>query len=379
MSWRIALSLLLALAAAACRDQTSAEPTLQVSQVMSGDAGDAFLRAVEPREFIFPRDHGAHPGFQTEWWYFTGRLDGPDKQVFGFQLTVFRFLLDPMAAPPEPGRQTSAALFMGHFAVTDVAASAFHAAERFSRERAGLAQASLERLDVVLEDWDMASDGASDGASEGDSFVLRARDGGYGINLRLRPRVGPVLQGEAGLSRKSASPGNASYYYSMPVLDTSGRLDTPRGSFQVTGRSWLDREWSTSALDPDQAGWDWFSLDLGDDTQLMVYRLRDRAGGQHPYSAGSLVRRGQVQRLSADDFQLQVERYWRSPHSGARYPSVWLLELPGQELSLRVKPLLEDQELNLAFRYWEGVVEAEGTMAGTAVAGRGYVELTGYE
>jgi predicted secreted hydrolase len=209
-------------------------------------------------------------------------------------------------------------------------------------------------------------------------------DGGDGIDLELRdPGAGkpPVFHGDRGLSHKGGAPGNASYYYSFTRLPTTGTLEVGGERIAVEGLSWMDREWSTSALSEEQEGWDWFSLQLDDDRELMFYGLRLRAGGSSldPASSGTLVEPdGTVQHLELSDVEIRVLDRWRSPRSGVRYPSRWRLAVPRAGIDLVVEPILADQELDVGFRYWEGAVDAEGTSAGRPVAGRGYVELTGY-
>ena len=211
---------------------------------------------------------------------------------------------------------------------------------------------------------------------------LRAAQGNVALDLTLASAKAPVLQGEQGLSRKSAEPGNASYYYSMTRMPTSGMIRVGTQSFEVRGSSWMDREWSTSALARDQVGWDWLALQLSDDRELMFYRLRRRDGTADPVSTGSLVSAdGSVRRLASSDVQIEVLEHWRSPR-GVRYPSRWRLRVPSrqldQRLDLTITPYLSDQELDVGVRYWEGAVRIAGTAGSQPVAGSGYVELTGY-
>lgn len=209
-------------------------------------------------------------------------------------------------------------------------------------------------------------------------FRVRAAESDVAVDLTLRALKPVVLQGDSGLSRKGPEPGNASHYYSLTRLAADGTVSVGGVTHRVGGLAWLDREWSTSALSPGLAGWDWFALQLDDGSDLMVYRLRESDGGTAPYSAGTFVGRGgSVVRLSADDFALEETGSWTSPRGG-RYSSGWRVRVPSLELELAVEPRLRDQELDLAFRYWEGAVAVRGTRAGSAVAGRGYVELTGY-
>jgi len=332
----------------------------------------AAATGVRPRALQFPADHGAHPDTRTEWWYLTGHLEGADGRAFGYQLTFFRQALAP-GAPESISRWRSARLWTAHFALTDVADRRFHAFERFGREALGLAGATPAPLRIFVDGWELAA--ADAGAS---AFRLAAAQGDVALELDLVPERPPVLQGDRGLSAKGPQPGNASYYYSLTRLGTTGTLRLGESRHRVTGRSWLDREWSTSALGPELVGWDWFALQLEDGTDLMLYRLRQRDGTSAPQSAGSLLAAdGATARLDADDFVLTPLASWTSPRGGV-YPSRWRLEVPGLGLSLEIEPLLVDQELPLSVRYWEGAVAVRGTAAGRPLAGRGYVELTGY-
>jgi predicted secreted hydrolase len=189
----------------------------------------------------------------------------------------------------------------------------------------------------------------------------------------------PVIHGERGLSRKSAKPGNASYYYSLTRMPASGEVLVGDRAFSVEGLAWMDREWSTSALAPDQVGWDWFALQLDDGRELMLYRLRQRDGTISPVSQGTLVAAdGATRVLDRDAVEVLVLDHWASPRSGARYPARWRLRVPAAGLELVVTPLLRDQELDLAVRYWEGAVGVDGTADGRPLGGAGYVELVGY-
>ena len=209
-------------------------------------------------------------------------------------------------------------------------------------------------------------------------WQLSAHGDDFGIDVRLRPLKAPVLNGDAGLSQKSAEPGNASYYYSMTRLETEGYINVDGRDFAVSGLSWLDREWSTSALAPEQVGWDWFALQLSDGSDLMFYQLRTQDGRQDPMSSGTLTGPdGVATHLRADDVTIRVEGEWESP-AGGTYPAAWTLELPDRGLMLRISPVIADQELFTTVRYWEGAVDISGEREGKPITGRGYVELTGY-
>jgi predicted secreted hydrolase len=262
---------------------------------------------------------------------------------------------------------------MAHFAVTDVDQGRFHAAERFSRGALDLAGARPLPFRVWLGDWQA-------GARVG--FYpqsLRAGDGGYAIDLRLDRGKPVILNGDGGLSQKSAVPGNASYYYSIPRMAVAGTITTPEGDWRVQGAAWFDREWSSSALAADQIGWDWFALQLSDGRDLMVFRLRPREAGGRVHAAGTLVEAGgEARSLLARDFILDELDFWRSPRGGVRYPARWRLRVPSAAIDVEITPQVPDQELNLGFRYWEGASRVAGSSAAAPVTGYGHVELTGY-
>ena len=351
----------------------AATPESRLSELLSGDGDAGFEKALEPREFVFPDDHGPHPGFRNEWWYVTGNLDGDGGRRFGFELTIFRFALTP-SLPATESEWRSNQVYIAHFAVTDADRERFFAAERFSRGALGLAGAQALPFRVWIEDWEIAAE--ETGAPE--RWRLRASDPGFSVDLELSTAKPPVLNGDAGLSQKSAEPGNASYYYSMTRWLTDGSLQLGDDTFRVTGLSWLDREWSTSALGADQLGWDWFALQLSDGSDLMFYNLRKLDGSQDAQSAGTWIDTdGRSLHLGRDDVEITVTDTWESPQGGV-YPSAWTLRAPGQGLDLRIRPVMADQELFTTVRYWEGAVDVEGERDGRPVTGRGYVELTGY-
>lgn len=350
-----------------------------VAQALSETDDVGFAKAYSPRSFAFPQDHGAHPDFKHEWWYFTGNLQTDQGRQFGYQLTFFRIGLSLQSVPRESAWATSQ-IYMAHFALSDVAATRFHHRERMSRPVLGLAGSDTSPLRVWLNDWSAVE------VTEGEvvhclgcmQLRLTARDQDVAIDLLLQSTKPVALHGEQGLSRKSARPGNASYYYSLTRLRTQGTIHASGKAHQVTGLSWLDREWSTSALSNDQAGWDWFSLQLPDDVEIMLYRLRRVDGSVDPFSSGTIIRGdGETETLAADDVRIEVTDYWHSPTTDVRYPNRW--RLSSQSFELEILPLLPDQELDVAVRYWEGAVSVRGDMAGRPVTGSGYVELTGYD
>ena len=370
---RLVILVVLALPGCAERSAGTGDEPIPVTDVLRGDRARSFAQVDRPREFLFPADHGPHNEYRTEWWYFTGNVNAGKERRFGYQLTFFRFR-------PGVEEQTGFSrwrtdhFYMAHLALTDIGNGKFHAFERFSRAAAGLAGASANRLHVWLDDWSAA-------ATSAETFPLRirAREDGVAVDLTLERGKAVVLHGEDGLSVKNSEPGNASYYYSHTRMPTEGRVSVAGSTFRVRGDSWMDREWSSSALGREQLGWDWFALQLSNDHELMYYRFRRKDNALDRFSYGAVILPdGQVRTLGFDQVELDILDTWPSPASGVTYPSAWRLRAPDHELDLRVRPALAGQELDLSFRYWEGAVEFEGTFGASDVNGRGYVELTGY-
>ena len=343
------------------------------SDTLNSDKDDAFEQVLQPRQFSFPADHGPHPGFRLEWWYFTGNLSSRAGRKFGYQLTFFRTAL-AQGNSKSKSRWRSNQIYMAHFALTDVRSRRFHAVQRFSRGALGLAGAESSRYHVWLYDW---SASAQNGTVP--PIRLQARQQDFSIDLLLEKGKPLQLQGQQGFSRKGPTPGNASYYYSYTRLPTTGSIRIEENSFQVTGNSWMDREWSSSALESRQTGWDWFALQFDDGSELMFYRFRRNDARPDENSSGALFLADGTQiPLRHADVTIDVQRYWLSPHSQVTYPSRWHLSIPSQGLELNIAPLLDDQELNLRYRYWEGAVSVSGRHRRKKISGQGYVELTGY-
>jgi predicted secreted hydrolase len=347
------------------------EPPSQLAELLGSDADAGFERALSPKIFAFPEDHGPHPGFRNEWWYVTGNLDDEGGRRFGFELTIFRFALTPTVSESSSAWRTNQ-VYIAHLAVTDAEGEGFYVAQRYSRGAVGLAGAQADPFRVWIDDWEIA------GQAHTRAWRLRANDAAIGIDLELQATKPPVLNGIDGLSQKSADPDNASYYYSITRMQTDGRLRIGARDYTVSGLSWLDREWSTSALAADQVGWDWFALQLDDGTELMFYGLRLSDGSWDSASAGTFVdANGVATHLTADEADITVLDDWASP-AGGTYPARWLLQVPRLGLELTVTPVIADQELFTTVRYWEGAVDVAGKRNRLPVNGRGYVELTGY-
>jgi predicted secreted hydrolase len=368
----LALALVAAWLSSGSRDAELPRASLSVASALSAGAESDYARAEAPHEFQFPRDHAAHDGFKTEWWYFTGNLETPAGGRFGYQLTFFRVALTPH---PAPRASTFAAdhVWMAHFALSDIVEGQFKSFERFARESAGVAGAATGPVRVWLRDW------RCEFSSGGTPIRLVARADGIAIDLRLDGGKPPVLHGDGGLSRKHAGAGNASYYASLTRLETSGRVELDGTALDVHGLSWMDREWMTTGLDAEQSGWEWFGLQLDDGTELMWYRFRRRDGSADPFDGGSFVAvDGTRTALASSELALAEDSSWTSPRSKAVYPAHWRLRCEKLGLDIEVSPALADQELDASFRYWEGAVDVVGTRANREVHGRGYVELVGY-
>jgi len=333
---------------------------------------DDWRPADAPRQWTFPRDHGAHPEYRTEWWYFTGNLTDTAENAYGYQFTVFRVGVRREAVLP--GSPWSVRdVYLAHLAVTDGAGQRFHWAERVSRAGPGLAGASLAGLDVWVLDWQAREDAGA--------VLLTANAEDFGLTLTLRPDKPVVLHGQGGLSRKGPRPGQASHYASLTSLATTGTLRLTAGAEPVSvhGESWFDQEFGSNQLAADQEGWDWFSLHLGDGRELMLYLLRRTDGSVETASSGTLVAvDGDAVHLPLGAFQVEVRNTWKSRRSGAVYPSRWRITVPAHGIALEIAPLLADQELVTAGS--TGVVYWEGAVTGRGASGpcRGYVELTGY-
>ena len=338
---------------------------LRVTTLLGAPSAAGFRTADVVRPFVFPRDHGAHPRFRQEWWYLTAALEDPASgDEYGVQFTLFRRAL---AAEAGAGRWRSAQVFLGHFALTDVARERHFEAERLTRGHPRLAGVRATPFAAWIEDWRLESTGASTWPVR-----LRASAETFGVDLVLRDTGPPVPQGDRGLSMKGPDAG--SYYYSVPRLAIEGALRIGDREVAASGRGWFDREWSTSALGAEQIGWDWFALQLDDGRSLMLYQIRRRDGARGAYDRGVLVSaQGTVRPLGVADFSLVSERVWRDG-SGTHWPLRWRIEV-GDEV-LIVDAAIEDQVMDTSIRYWEGLVRVSNPLGRDL--GSGYMELTGY-
>lgn len=345
--------------------------SLSVSDALN--MGDSeFELVVGPRAFVFPEDHGPHPEYALEWWYYTGNLKTAEGRRFGYELTFFRRGIET-GGVERSSEWATEQIYFAHFALTDVENEEFYAFERYSRDALGLTGAVGSPFRVWIEDWS---------ASGGDGGVLpmrlKASDENVAIDLVLNNEKDIVLHGKGGYARKGSRPGEASYYYSMTRMPTTGVVSVEGRSHSVSGLSWLDREWSSAQLSEDHVGWDWFALQLSDGRDIMYYQLRPRYGIVDSFDLGTLVGAdGSHSPLGAADVRIEVLDHWESPLGGT-YPSRWRFRIPSEDLDIKITPYISDQELDTLVRYWEGAVQVEGTANGRPISGSGYVELTGY-
>ncbi|WP_119072989.1 lipocalin-like domain-containing protein [Aggregatilinea lenta] len=333
---------------------------------------DGFERAITPYDWSFPADYGPHFGFQTEWWYYTGNLATDEGRRFGFQFTIFRRAITPNA-PASSSEWRSNQVYMAHLTVTDVETGQFVQSQRLSRAGDALAGATTDPVfRVWLEDWQIA---ALDQEAQHTQITAATTDAALDLTLeQVKP---PALQGDEGLSPKGGEPGNASYYYSLSRLITRGEITVDGTPYAVSGTTWMDHEFSTSALASNAVGWDWFGLQIDDNRELMLGQIRLQDGGTDPAFSGMLILPdGSTRKLDAADFTITPVSTWTSPHTGATYPAAWDISVDtgeAQPLRLSVTPLVDDQELIEGISYWEGAVRIEGD-----ATGYGYAELTGY-
>jgi predicted secreted hydrolase len=337
-------------------------------------AAFAYKLALPGRQLSFPADHYSHPDFKTEWWYYTGHLQTESGKRYGYQVTFFRFgLRDRQNQVKE--KPLFSELYMAHFALSDIGAKKFHYRERINRGSNGKAGAATERYFVWNEDWRVEGDAKN--------HSIQIQDRGTRLTLSLASVKPPVLHGDNGLSQKGEGEGRASYYYSLTRMETAGELTIDGRTEKVHGLSWMDHEFGSNQLRADQVGWDWFSIQLDNNTELMLYLMRRKDGSVDPYSSGTLVdAKGKTTHLALKDYRVKALERWKSPKSGATYPMKWKVTVPSKEIELEIVPAFQDQELitNRSTRvtYWEGAVIVSGSARGQPIAGSGYVEMTGY-
>ena len=369
--------LLLAGVAAPAATPQNPDPSPYGSMMRLADPSMSSLyrQAVPPYRFQFPRDHAAHPEFRTEWWYYTGHLESGARK-FGYELTFFQVGVNPWRKNSR-SKWALHTVYFAHFTVTDENNRRFEFTEKINRPALGMAGSDKQRYHVWIDDWSAAL------LADNRTHQLKASAPQFAIDLSLVSRKPPVVHGHDGVSQKSEGRGRASHYYSLTRLESRGTLTLDGKAYPVTGLSWMDHEFGSNQLSEKQSGWDWFSLQLDDGRELMLYQLRLKDGGIEPRSSGTLVQAdGTWKHLPLSAFQIRSGTSWKSPKTGATYPADWTVRLPGDGLEFQITPTIPDQELvtdqSGGVRYWEGSVRVTGTSRGKPVTGVGYVELTGY-
>lgn len=341
---------------------------------------DGYTRIKAPCNLTFPGDHGEHPGYRTEWWYYTGNLRNEKGNAYGFQLTFFRHQITPIvdhAFTEAVSKWRANQIYFAHAALTDIAGKRHYSAEQIGRGALGIAGVKKDgnAIRVSIGKWQAL-------ITE-NKHQLHALDDAFQFELNLVPTKPLVLHGDQGYSRKGSRADQASCYYSYTRMGATGELTLGGSTFKVAGSAWMDHEFSTAPLAKGIIGWDWFALQLADQTEIMLFLLRLKNGGIHSASSGTFVDENQnVIPLSYNEFDIRPLAYWKSPKTNGNYPRKWEINVPELALVLKVTSNLADQEMvtrttaNVA--YWEGSVAVEGQKDGQPVNGQGYVEMTGY-
>jgi predicted secreted hydrolase len=340
-----------------------------------------FFSVDGPCNLIFPKDHGPHPGYRTEWWYYTGNLQSDGGVPYGFQLTFFRWQISPPGAQkkwPQPhSAWRTQQIYLGHAAISDISGKRYLPSDLTAREALGMAGVSQQGNEtmIFIKNWSAKI--------ETGNHILKAVTDDFSYELTLQPLKPPTLHGTAGYSLKGSTAERASCYYSITRLSVDGTLTLDGKKIAVKGLSWMDHEFSTAPLEPGIVGWDWFGLQLSDQSEIMIFQLRNGQGGLHPASSGTFIdSSGKPRHLKRENFRVEVLDRWKSPKSGAYYPVRWQVTVFPLAAQLTVAASMANQEMqtpgSTAETYWEGSVTANGSVAGHPVKGQGYVELTGY-
>jgi predicted secreted hydrolase len=347
---------------------------LLVLSVLATNIHADWRMALPGWNYEFPRDHQNHPEFKTEWWYFTGNLKAADGRQFGYQLTFFRQGVIPLDADIIPlSHFVTSSVKFAHFALSDLSTGRFHFFQKVSRGAYGEAGFGRGPRLVWIEDWSCTLE--NDG-----TFLIKANADDLSLELALKPAKPPIVHGHEGISRKAEGEGRASHYYSFTRLSSEGVLQIGGEEIRVSGSSWFDHEWASNQLTADQVGWDWFSLQFEDGSDLMLFQIRTKDGGRDPNSAGTFVDpQGVATPLAEADFTLEPVKTWSSPASNGRYPVGWRITIPQLQMRLEASAALQDQELRLKpIMYWEGSIRAHGSAGDKQIKGSGYLEMTGY-
>ena len=332
---------------------------------LAGYSGPA--SALPAKTLVFPRDRGSHPDFRTEWWYITGHAASGGRQ-FGFQLTFFRSRIE--ATQGMASQFAAKQLLFAHAAVTDVEGKKLWHDQRIARSGFGVAQAGESDMQIRLRDWSLEAQGATYTA------VLPAND--FGLQLQFKESQPVLLQGKQGLSRKGPDEKQASYYYSQPQLGVTGSLRVEGKTLEVTGKAWLDHEWSQEILAPGAVGWDWIGMNLTDGSALTAFRLRDKDGNAIWDGGSFRSAKNDLYIFSRGEVIFKPTRFWKSPLSQTTYPVEWIVRTPADFYT--IKAVMDNQELDsrqsTGAIYWEGLSELIDSNG--KPVGMGYLEMTGY-
>jgi predicted secreted hydrolase len=348
--------------------------------IIAEDQG-GFLSVSGPCNLVFPKDHGSHPGYRTEWWYYTGNLEADSGEPYGFQLTFFRSQLSAPGTekkwPTPHSAWRSQQVYVRHAAISDIAGNRHLQSEVLARGALSLAGVTQDATGTRVF---IRNASTQIGA---DYHVLKTTTDDFAYELTLKPLKPPVLHGRAGYSRKGTTPERASCYYSLSRLETVGVLTIDGKTIPVRGLSWMDHEFSTSPLEPGIIGWDWFSLQLSNQTEIMFFLLRNKDGSFHPASSGTFIDvSGTPVHLRKNDFKVEVLDHWKSHRSRAEYPVRWRLTVFPLAIELTARANIFDQEMQtqatVGVTYWEGSISLDGSVGKHPLKGAGYAELTGY-
>lgn len=316
--------------------------------------------------FTFPQDHSVHEEKTTEWWYYTGHLHQNNRQ-FGYELTFFRVKAPSGDSPP---------IIFAHFAISDIQNLKFYHEERMYRPLGGVSGYKIQPFEIWVTDWKIII--------ERNKHYLYAKNKNIELNLELTENKPPIAHGNKGKSYKSDHNQDFSYYYSITNLKTKGQLRINNNSFPVSGTSWMDHEWMTlDSRDITVTNWDWFSIQLDNNTEIMFYIIKDKKKTIQNVSCGTIIfPNGNKEFLALKEVDIKVLKQWTSTNTQKTYPAQWKLEIPKYKAKLILKPFMNNQELyNNQFSkitYWEGAVSVSGTFKEKQVKGNAYIELTGY-
>lgn len=341
-------------------------------EFLSNEISQDFEKAIEIREFTFPEDYGAHPEYLTEWWYYTGNVETEEGRHFGYQLTFFRRAIPTVISENRSSDWSTNQIYLAHFAITDTQRNNHLVSDQIGRNANNLAGTAVDPyFSIWLNNWQITQ-------TDDNTFLMKAAVDNFEVDFLLENSKPEVFHGEGGLSQKGDQIGNASYYFSQTRLDTNGRLRIDYQWFEVSGLSWMDHEFGTSTLGANQVGWDWFSMQLDNQTEMMLFQIRNEDKTVSQFSSGTFIgQNGETTYLSNKELAIEVIDTWKNKN-GYEYPIQWRVSIEKLGLDLEIVPVMKDQEMDLFFQYWEGAVFISGTVNGEIIEGFGYVELTGY-